>query len=157
MSNSGGPPTGFGKGVNDYLNHYVNVADAKAGAVLGADLAIAGLLLASLQDQGLPVLFIWGAVVFFGLSVAASVAVVYPRTPRAGDGLLFWEDILSRGKLCDYREELKETNDERVEMEYAAQNWNVSGVLRSKYRWTRISIVLFLAGAVSAAIGIGMA
>jgi hypothetical protein len=25
-----GPPAGFGKGVNDYLNHYVAVTDAKA-------------------------------------------------------------------------------------------------------------------------------
>jgi hypothetical protein len=38
-------PTGFGKGVNDYLNQYVMVADAKAGAILAANLALSAALL----------------------------------------------------------------------------------------------------------------
>lgn len=155
MSDSGGPPQGFGKNVNDYLNHYVNVADAKAGAVLGAALTIAGLLLVNLPQAGLPLVFLWGAVVFFVLSVAASVAVVYPRTPSAGGGLLFWEDILSQGKLCDYYQELKKTDADRLEIEYAAQNWHVSRVLRSKYRWTRVSMLLFLVEVLLSAAGLG--
>ena len=33
-SSSDKPPKGFGKGINDYLNHYVTVSDAKAAAFL---------------------------------------------------------------------------------------------------------------------------
>ena len=124
--------------------------------MLGADLTIAGLLLVNLPQTGLPLVLLWGAVILFGLSVAASVAVVYPRTPSAGDGLLFWEDILSRGKLCDYCEELKEADAERLETEYAAQNWHVSRVLKSKYRWTRVSMLLFLVGVLLSAISVGV-
>ena len=39
------PPSGFGKDVNQYLNHYVNVADAKAAGILTADLTIGGYIM----------------------------------------------------------------------------------------------------------------
>ncbi len=48
-----GPPEGFGKGVNDYLNHYVRNADAKAGVLIAAALTIAAYLLSQRCSQRL--------------------------------------------------------------------------------------------------------
>lgn len=38
-------PRGFGKGVNDYLNHYVTVSDAKAAAFLALNVVVIQFLM----------------------------------------------------------------------------------------------------------------
>lgn len=41
----GNTPDGFGKGINDYYNHYVRVEDAKARAILAANFILLGGLM----------------------------------------------------------------------------------------------------------------
>lgn len=136
------PPLGFGRGVNDYLNHYVVVADAKAAAVLAANLALGVALLDHKPVTG-PVWVFGAAFVMLVLSSVLCLLIVFPRLPAGGDGPIFWEDIRSRGSLAVYRSQLRSLDENDVEWAYAAQNWYVSQLLHKKYRLAQWGIVTF--------------
>ena len=150
-----GPPHGFGKGVNDYLNHYINVADAKAGATVAADLTLATLLLSNLPTGGWRLCLGWLAIALFVVSAILGGLVVFPRRPSGRNGVIFWEDIFTRQSASDYLNDLKPLDANAVEEAYATQNWYVSQVLHSKYSLMQFCIGFFIAGIVPAAISVG--
>lgn len=137
---------GFGKGVNDYLNSYVALADAKAAGFLAAGLTVGAALLDVQTEAQLAAAFKWLSIVTFAASVAANAFAIIPRLPSGRCGLVFWEDIRSRQNLDDYVREATALREAHVESEYAAQNYFVSGVVHRKHVWVRRGIVLFLAG-----------
>lgn len=139
------PPSGFGKGVNDYLNHYVTVADAKAGAVLAANLAVGAALLDN-QPAADPFFHYRAAIAILGVSSLLCVVAVFPRLPSGGDGSIFWEDIRKRGSLAAYGSRVRSLDEEDVEREYASQNWFVSSLLHRKFRYVQWAIVTFAFG-----------
>jgi len=149
LSNNGNS-TGFAKDINDYLNHYITLADAKAGAVLAADLAICAALFDNAPAQFPPLLLV-AAISLLGLSALACCVVVFPRLPSGRNGLIFWEDIRTRNAPEVYAAEVESAGAATVVREYARQNWYVSSVLHNKHWWVRVAIVLFIVGvAVSA-------
>ena len=128
-----GPPPGFGIGVNNYLNHYVNVADAKAAGILTADFTLSGYLVTHVPSGLLPLASHWVALILLIASGVMALRVLYPRTPKIGSSLIFWEDIRSREMLETYLADLRHTEEAEVERQYGAQNYLVSGVLSKKY------------------------
>jgi len=154
--NANGPPEGFGKGVNEYLSHYVRNADAKAGVLVAANLTIGAFLLAHQPTGFCASIVHWLAIGLLVLSALFGGLVVYPRTPSSGDGLIFWEDILSRRGPEQYQEELKGLDQKKVEGEYAIQNYYVSQVLRKKHNWIRWCLRCFFVAVACAALSIGI-
>jgi len=143
-----GPPTGFGKGVNDYYNHFVTVVDAKATAFLAADLVLASLALSdasSLLQLSIPVSA--GVVSFLGSGLVAAISI-YPRLPRGVRGLVFWEDVRRFPSEADYATALRALDATEIELLYAEQNYHVASVLHRKNLLLRISILLFILGMV---------
>jgi len=133
-----GPPPGFGVGVNNYLNHYINVADAKAAGVLTADFTLGSYLMTHVPIERLATAFHWAAFVFLIISGIMALLTLYPRTPKVGSSLIFWEDVHSRETMNTYVDELRHVDEAEVERQYGAQNYLVSGVLSKKYvsvRW----------------------
>lgn len=133
-----GPSPGFGVGVNNYLNHYVNVADAKAAGTLTADLALGGYLMAHVPVEHWALIFHWATFIFLIISGSLALHTLYPRTPKVGSSLIFWEDVHSRETMDTYVDELRHVDEAEVERQYGAQNYLVSGVLSKKYvsvRW----------------------
>jgi hypothetical protein len=139
-------PTGFGKGVNDYLNFYITLADAKAAGFLAAGLTVGAALPKVHPATGLAICLWWLALVAIGASVAFNAYVIFPRLPSGRRGLVFWEDIRTRHDFHDFYEEVARLTDADIEKEYAAQNHVVSGVVHDKHKWVRRGIVLFLIG-----------
>jgi hypothetical protein len=140
-------PPGFGKGVNDYLNYYITLADAKAAGFLTATLTIGSLALGFEPRDTLPrVLRVLG---ILALSWAAGecAAVIFPRLPKGSMGLIFWEDIRVRTTPAHYEREVKQLNVVAVEGEYATQNWYVSGVVHKKFRHVQRAMIGFGIGA----------
>lgn len=127
-----GPPDGFGKGVNEYLNNYIRNADAKAGILVAADLTIGAYLLANQPSDFWACALSWLAIALFAISAVLGRFVVYPRTPSSGIDLIFWEDILSRDDVATYQRDLRSLDSRKVEEEYAAQNFYVSEVLHQR-------------------------
>jgi hypothetical protein len=141
------PPTGFGKGVNSYLNEYVRVADAKAAAFLAATLTVAGLTLRLKPEGSLSQTARWLSLAALAYGMFECGRVLFPRLPRGRMGLIFWEDIRVRTSASLYEEDLKGLDDAAVESEYAAQNWFVSKLLHTKFAAVQRSIIAFFVGA----------
>ena len=150
---SAGPPEGFGRAVNDYFNHYVGVADAKAAGFLGAALTVGAASIALKPTSAPASLFYWLSLILLGGSgVTASIAI-FPRLPRASNrGLIFWEEVRAWSDASAYQRALAQAKAQDIEFEYAAQNHVVSDVLHKKHVWVRWSIGLFMTGTVAAVI-----
>jgi hypothetical protein len=141
-------PNSFGKGVNDYLNHYITLADAKAAGFLAATLT-AGSAVVNLG----PGTTFWGGLAWWAATSSLAVAIVancfviIPRLPSGRRGLIFWEDIRTRASFKEYADEVAALTPGDIEREYAAQNYFVSTVVHRKHRAVRLGICSFLAGA----------
>lgn len=147
-------PKGFGKGVNDYLNHYVTVSDAKAAAFLALNVVVIQFLVKDNFWISWRIYLYWAALLFLSLSIIAAASVLFPRLPCGSKGLIFWEDIRERKRPVEYEEDLSNLTADRVEQEYAHQNYYVSQVLHKKMILIRWEISLFLIGSVFAAISL---
>ena len=142
-----GPPQSFGIGVSKHLNHYVAVADTKAAGVLTADLTLCGFFMTHLPETTWPLIWHWFAIALCTVSIFGALFTLFPRTPKVGSSLIFWEDICARTSLEAYLADLKLMDATEVERQYGAQNYFVSKVLSAKY-----SLVRFSMGALIAAI-----
>lgn len=139
MSNT---PDGFGKGINDYYNHYVTVADAKAGAILAVNFILLGGLINIDFCCCLAIpYFLTGLAII--VSIIYCVIVLYPRLPKAEKGLIFWENLKSYNSINEYLNDVRQLDNSKVEEEYAKQNWYVSKVLSTKNNYTRNAIGSF--------------
>src|SRR5438270_792187 len=114
----GGPLTSetFGKGVNDYLNLYVTLADAKAAGFLAAALTVGAALFKVHPSTSLGNLVWWSALGALSGSSAASSFAIFPRLPSGRRGLIFWEDIRSHATFDDYQNKVGSLTIADVEM-----------------------------------------
>jgi len=140
------------KGINDYLNHYVSVADAKAGA-LAVMAALSGSVSSYFigDDPDNVLQWIMKCSLFFHfLTLMTCCLIVFPRKPSRGDSVIFWEDIAQDNECHVYQDrfELAVSNN-FSSREYSSQNYYISKVLSTKHFWLRMGIILY---AVAAAI-----
>jgi hypothetical protein len=147
-----GPPPGFGKAVNDYLNHYVTLADAKAAGLLIAALTLAPWLMQFEVKSGIAWVGRGIALAALAAAVGAAAVVLFPRLPFGRTGPIFWEDILGRQSAASYERELRTLDEADVEAAYAQQNYAVSGVLHKKFKVVQASIVMLLIAAAAGAL-----
>lgn len=131
------PPSGFGKEVNKYLNHHVTIADAKAAGILTGDFALGGYLSTNTQVSDCMLNFQWTPLILLFLSGTFALCTLYPRTPKIGSSIIFWEDIRTRTTMQTYLDELKDVDEDEVERQYGAQNYLISGLLSKKYQFIR--------------------
>jgi len=143
----------FGKGVNDYINHYITLADAKAAGFLAATLTL-GAAVIKLGPGTAPwgILSWWPAVIVLAISLATDSVAIFPRLPSGRRGVIFWEDIRTRKSHTEYADEVAKLTAADIEREYAAQNYFVSNVVHRKHRAVRVGICTFLAGAMLSAL-----
>jgi Family of unknown function (DUF5706) len=147
------PPRTFSKDVNDYLNHYVTLADAKAAGFLAATLSLgAAVVKLGPSNAFWPALAWWPALATLCVSLALNCVVIFPRLPSGRRGVIFWEDILTRPSSLEYAEEVAALTAADIEREYAAQNYFVSDVVHRKHRLVRFGISTFVVGAAFSAI-----
>lgn len=138
---------GFGKDVNDYLNHYITVADAKSAALLASNFIILGALYDfDIEKYKIcfikPIYFICCS--FSLISLLMNLYVLFPRlNSEKNKGLIFWENIQNHSDLNEYLDEYKTLKEEQKEEAYAKQNYYVSKVLKDKNSILRKSIVFF--------------
>ncbi|HEX2746496.1 MAG TPA: hypothetical protein VHM91_00745, partial [Verrucomicrobiales bacterium] len=91
------------KSVNDTLNAYISITDAKAGAFLGGAAAAASFFLSQEpKNTVLVICYVISAIGYVAGAVAAA-NVIFPRIPGCGNGVIFWGDIASRKSADDYR------------------------------------------------------
>jgi hypothetical protein len=147
VSSSDKPPKGFGKGVNDYLNHYVTIGDAKAAAFLALNLIEIDIIL---KEGSLYAYFPYGWIALGLLltSIFLASRVLFPRLPCGSSGLIFWENICEYKNPAKYEEALSTVDEKQVEKEYSNQNYYISNVLHTKMHLVRWEIRIFFVGTV---------
>jgi hypothetical protein len=131
--------------INNYLNHYVTVTDAKAVGILAGVFASAAFLL---KDIPCTASFaFWGylvGVLFHAATASMGLAAIYPRVPSMGTSVIFWEDIYQRKSLTEYLKAYKAAcSSGFLDEEYATQNYFVSRVLHRKTSFVRWAIRFF--------------
>lgn len=151
----GSPPSDFSRGVNDYLNHYVAVVDAKAAGALAAALTVGGWVTNLNHNTPLAQGLAIAAIVLLSGSIVAAALALIPRLPHsAGRGVIFWEQVRLWPSGTEYLQAVSEMSPCDVEKEYAEQNLMVSHVLHRKNRLVRQAIQLFLAGLLASLLGL---
>jgi len=140
-----GPPSGFGRDLNGYLNHYVTVADAKAGAVVAGALALLALYLSASTSKH------WLPIALAGAALVVGTAALFPRLPKGRQGVLFWEDIRNHGSEEAYVDAVRRMGAADVEAAYARQNYHAATVVHAKMQVTRWALAAFVVGALATA------
>ena len=84
------------------INHFINVADAKAAGFFTASLTVGAMVLTTKATTFWQVLFRGTALIsFLGCLIVTAIAI-FPRLPSARRGVVFWEDIRSFKGLAEF-------------------------------------------------------
>lgn len=138
---------GFGKDVNDYLNHYITVADAKSGALFASNFIVLGALYdIDFSKITFCVLKIFYILIILSslISIIISLYSIYPRLNYdKKKGLIFWENIQNFDNIDEYLDSYKKQTEINKEEAYAKQNYFVSKILKEKNAQIRNSIYFF--------------
>lgn len=154
MSDSSSPNNPSGKvcelesarQINDYLNHYVTVTDAKAIGIIAGVFAGSAFLLKDIPCAASRIFFVYClSALLHAIAASLGLAAIYPRVPSMGSSVIFWEDIYRRKELIDYLKDYKAIcSSGFLDEEYATQNFYVSRVLHRKTALVRWSIRVFV-------------
>ena len=136
--------------VNNYLCAQIRFFDQKASLVIAFFAVITPVFVViALNSELCDILkIVLGGVGLLAtlLTIAASLKVYFPRTPRCEEGLIFWENILKHGNESKYAKAVKVTADDKILEGIAGQNFNLSKVLHDKCTWTkRLTIIGLIA------------
>jgi len=134
------------KQTNDHLNTYIKLADQKASILLTGQFAFLGLAATVVVDilsetttefhilAGLGTVCGLGGMLFAGL-------VIFPRTPKAKEGYIFWEHILEHDSREQFQDQFSELNESEILDELVKENYSLAKVAQQKYRHLRIALV----------------
>jgi hypothetical protein len=128
-----------------HLNTYIKVADQKASILLTAQFAFLGFSVTVINDilpATSPEFRMFAALgAVSGLAGAFfSGAVVFPRTPKARTGFIFWEHILEFESREKFQDNFNNLSDEDALHELTKQNYSLAKVAEQKYQYLRYSL-----------------
>ncbi|MGJ8593071.1 MAG: Pycsar system effector family protein [Aquaticitalea sp.] len=135
---------GFSKNVNDYYNHYVGIADAKAAAVIAISFLLFDFIIGLNKTTCIEEIFFYLTSFSLIFSCLFSLIAVYPRSPKEKKGLIFWENVRNFKNKDEYFAEIEKLEKKDIEEKYASQNYNLSNLLHRKHFYIRLAISSFI-------------
>ncbi len=149
---SDGSLTAMAKGVNDVLNYYIQVSDAKASILVAGSVAAATFLLMKFPDGTAARTLYFSAAACLGVSLVLATLVILPRLlTRNGAGSVFWGDIAGCSSPAEYRDRFAVTASAGLlDEEYSVLNFHTARILETKIRILRVAILGFLIGILTA-------
>jgi hypothetical protein len=145
----------------------VPLADAKAGAIIGANLALVATLInapffyekfskVTAAGDGRASALVLLAIVFAAvsiISILSAVMVLYPRPSKAGvkihpARLTYFEHIFACNSAERYLSRVNDLDDAAILQEMCVQNYELSAILIAKYKMLKTSLTTFLANMV---------
>jgi len=140
----------------------IPLADAKAGAIIGANLALIATFINApfFNDKFVKIvkmvvppqhimLTFTAFVIFSIISIICAVLVLYPRPslhmsklhpPR----LTFYQHVFNHNNAERYLNRVSELSEDSILQEMCVQNFEISTILDAKYRMSKISLAAFL-------------
>ncbi|WP_225037356.1 Pycsar system effector family protein [Winogradskyella sp. SM1960] len=143
---------GFSKGVNDYYNHYITVADAKAGVLIAISFVVFDFLKDLKHCSNLENFLFYCSSILLMLTCAFSVCAVFPRNPKKKKGVVFWENVKEFKNDKEYYDNVTKLDLNKIEKTYSIQNYHLSKLLSRKYFFIRITIIVFIPSLISLSI-----
>jgi hypothetical protein len=121
-----------------YINDYIRLADAKAGALFAIFGVLIGILVRQWTEGDEPATWwrkaLFASALFFGaLVLLYAVDVVKPRRRRAERGIIYWEDIKAYGKDV-YRDVVRQRDEVGLYEAVSAHTYEIAEIAAAKYR-----------------------
>jgi Family of unknown function (DUF5706) len=147
----------------DYVRHYIEFADAKAGVCLGLISAVLGYMASRDEVQALitnPTFtikfsIVAGVLVTLLSSAAFAFAVIAPRlSPVSGEGIIFFKEVAKRKSGEDYVREIASYSNSDLTIAQLRHCFHISTICSWKYRLLRAAIWLALPGLIFALLSI---
>jgi hypothetical protein len=136
-------PEAFVWRTHAYINDYIRLADAKAGALFAVFGALVGVLVRQWAEGNESLT--WWRMALFAAALAsnavvliAALLVVTPRTKKGEQGYVFWEHIRARS-AAQYIEAVRELDDEGLYRAVASHTYEIAGVAYRKYRILKLA------------------
>jgi len=136
----------FSKNINDYLNFYIRVADAKAAAFLAGDITIGTALVKSSFCTLSSIILGGVSALSISISILFGASIFIPSVNSGHKGFIFWENIKEWDSKEKYLSKVKGLSHSEIQEQYAKQNWEVSQILSGKHTSIKWGVVAFLVG-----------
>jgi energy-converting hydrogenase Eha subunit A len=131
---------------HSYINDYIRLGDAKAGALFAVFGVLVGILVTQWADSGDHESW-WRVALFMSSMLLAliimlcSLDVVRPRRRASRPGIIFWEDIVAL-KAADYARKISEASPEALVEEAALHTYDIARI--AKIKFSRLRLAFFL-------------
>jgi pycsar effector protein len=146
-----------------YMTDQIKSADLKAGAIFTIGLATIRALGTSHAHEtfattpckwGGSTWLLAGAFILLFLGMIAAGLVVRPRlgSKQPTKAFIFWDRVLAHRSGPDYSQSLSAQPEGALIRDVAEHIYDLSRIVRAKYRWVAVAVNVTLAGAVLAAV-----
>lgn len=130
---------------HSYINDYIRLADAKAGALFAVFGAVVGLLIRQWTDGDEPMTW-WRMALFSSALLSSAIVlvlaidVVRPRTRKSDQGYIFWEHINDR-RLREYQDALRGLDAGGLFDAVTSHTHEISAIADMKYARLKLAFV----------------
>lgn len=149
----------------DYVRHYISLADQKAGWAFAVTSSVLAYLL--VHEKTLPILLkpeldaqfslLFASSLLLGLSSSFTFWVIAPRLwVRSGEGVVFFNDVAARRDAADYVNELSKLSELDIARARLKHSYDTSKVCAAKYANLGKGILLGLVGLSNAILALSL-
>ncbi len=142
--------------IRDYISHYISLADAKAGVLIGVYSGLLSLgvtqesdiLKLAIQEWKTPEYFALLTWLLFLTAIVFALLVVWPKTSSSKDhGLVSWVHIANYNSVENYLRDVLSADANTIASQTFVLNYDLSKICKRKYRFLSLAFKTGLFGA----------
>jgi hypothetical protein len=135
---------GFAKSVLEHNLSLINLADAKAGILLGINGVVLALLFG--LEKGIPsvlsIIFLFLTAILFGISSIFSIATLIPRLTQEQNKTKIYFLKIKESKREEFIQSWNTLTSNEILTDYVLNIHNLASLQTKKYRYLRSSVVI---------------
>ena len=134
----------FAKSVLEHNLSLINLADAKAGILLGINGVVLALLFGIEKETptGLSTLFFFLTAILFGVSSIFAISTLIPRLTREQSKTKIYFLKIKESTREEYLQSWNGLTNDEILTDYILNIYNLASLLTEKYRDLRLSIII---------------
>jgi hypothetical protein len=134
----------FAKSVLEHNLSLINLADAKAGILLGINGVVLALLFGIEKETptGLSTLFFFLTAILFGVSSIFAISTLIPRLTREQNKTKIYFLKIKESTRKEYIQSWNGLTNDEILTDYILNIYNLASLLTEKYRDLRLSIII---------------
>jgi pycsar effector protein len=134
----------FAKSVLEHNLSLINLADTKAGILLGINGVVLALLFGIEKETptGLSTLFFFLTAILFGVSSIFAISTLIPRLTREQNKTKIYFLKIKESTRKEYIQSWNGLTNDEILTDYILNIYNLASLLTEKYRDLRLSIII---------------